>query len=56
MSELERNEIRAILQQVADEAKTMSRDEAMQKLVDEGYYTADGHLAARYGGKAEKIA
>jgi len=56
MSETERNKLLEMLRKATEKTKKLSQGEAMQKLVDEGYYTVDGKLTAKYGGKSKPAA
>jgi len=56
MSDAERNELLDILEKATKEARSMTPADALQRLVDEGFYTADGKLSVQYGGKAKSAA
>lgn len=50
MSEEERRALLEKMQAAAQEAKTLSKEEATKRLIDEGFLTRQGTLSPSYGG------
>ena len=53
MSEEERQRLLEKMRAVAEESKTLTREEATKRLIDEGFLTPAGNLSPMYGGESK---